>query len=261
MQETVCLLDAELEHHLAERTLQLERAVERASQLEEANQELESFAYSVSHDLSAPLRAVEGYASILEAQQGEKLDPDNRRLLEGILSESHRMGQLIRDLLAFSRLGRQPMHVAPIDMGAVVREVFAGLAAQVPHRRLRFVMEPLPLADGDLSMVRQVWVNLLSNAIKFTQHRDVAEIQVGCATGDEGDVFYIKDNGAGFDPKYAHQLFQAFQRLHSQKEFAGTGVGLTLVQRIIHRHGGRIWAEGKVDGGAVFHFTLGPVRK
>ena len=167
------------------------------------------------------------------------------------------MGRLVDDLLAFFRLGRQPIESAPVDMHAMARDVFDELAALEPERQLRLDLHPLPPARGTVMMIRQVWVNLISNAIKFTKEREVAEIEIGVKDGENGErIYYVRDNGVGFDMRYVDKLFGVFQRLHGQEEFPGTGVGLALVQRIVQRHGGRVWAEGEVDHGATFYFTL-----
>jgi light-regulated signal transduction histidine kinase (bacteriophytochrome) len=232
------------------------RVRERTSQLETANKELESFSYSVSHDLRAPLRAISGFAGMLTEDHAKQLDADGKRLLAVINSEAARMGQLIDDLLEFSRAGRRAMEATEVNMNALAKTTYDDCAAQAPGRDIRFKLHPLPPAQGDAIMLRQVWVNLLSNAVKYTRPKPVAEIEV---TGrlDNGELIYcVKDNGTGFDMRYADKLFGVFQRLHSETEFEGTGVGLALVQRIIHRHGGRIWAESKLNEGATFCFTL-----
>ena len=230
---------------------------QRAAELISANKELEAFSYSVSHDLRAPLRAVDGFSRIVLEDYVGKLDEEGQRKLGVIRSESQRMGRLIDDLLAFSRLGRQPIEPVEIDMHAMARGVFDELAARDPGRKLRLDLHPLPPAFGSEALVRQVWVNLVSNAIKFTRERDPGEIEIGARPGENGEqIYYVKDNGAGFDMRHSNKLFGVFQRLHSQEEFSGTGVGLALVQRIVHRHGGSIWAESEVDHGAAFYFTL-----
>ena len=235
-----------------------ERVRERTSQLAAANKELEAFSYSVSHDLRAPLRAVDGFSRMVLEDYSERLDAEGQRMLGVIRSESQRMGRLIDDLLAFSRLGRQEMELLPIDMREMARAVFNELAALEPsERKLKLDLRPLPTVRGTQMMIRQVWVNLIGNAIKFTKGRETGEIEIGARTGEDGvPVFYIKDNGAGFDMRFADKLFGVFQRLHSAEEFPGTGVGLALVQRIVQRHGGRVWAEGEVDHGATFYFTI-----
>ncbi len=237
-----------------------QRVKDRTAELEAANRELEAFSYSVSHDLRAPLRAIDGYGRILAEDYSGRLDPEGQRLLGVISSETRRMGQLIDDLLAFSRLGRQKMESATIDMATLARAVFADQAAQDPERALRLELTSLPAARGDRAMIRVVLDNLISNAIKFTAPRQPAVIEIGGRREDGETVYWVKDNGVGFDMSYAHKLFGVFQRLHSRGEFDGTGVGLALAQRVIHRHGGRIWADGIVDGGAVFSFSL-PDRK
>lgn len=229
----------------------------RAAELEAANKELESFSYSVSHDLRAPLRAVNGFSRMVLQDYSAQLDANGQRMLGVILSETQRMGQLIDDLLAFSRLGRQPIEPMLINMEGMAREVFEELAAADPDRKIHLVLHPLPPARGAEAMIRQVWVNLISNAIKFTRDRDVGEIEINTRkNGPRETIYSIKDNGAGFEMRHAEKLFGIFQRLHSQEEFPGTGVGLALVQRIIQRHGGRVWAEAEIDRGATFYFTL-----
>lgn len=229
----------------------------RAIELEMANQELESFSYSVSHDLRAPLRAVDGFSRMVISDYAPKLDDEGRRMLGVIRSEAQRMGRLIDDLLAFSRLGRTPIQAAPIDMHSLAQQVCDELTAAEPDCPVLLDLQPLPPASGTEALIRQVWVNLIGNALKFTKKRQQAVIQIGAKEdGQNGWIYYIKDNGAGFDMRYADKLFGVFQRLHNQQEFAGTGVGLALVQRIVKRHGGRIWATGEVDRGAAFYFTL-----
>ena len=233
-----------------------QRVVERTSQLEAANKELEAFSYSVSHDLRAPLRAVDGFAEILAKDHAARLDPEGLRVLEVVRSEARRMGQLISDLLAFSRMSRHQMRSEEIDMTALARTVFDEHTARVGDRKVRLTMSSLLSAHGDAAMMRQVLANLLSNAIKYSRPREAAEIEVGSRMGENESIYWVKDNGVGFDARYATKLFGVFQRLHSDEEFEGTGVGLALAQRIIHRHGGRIWAESKLNEGASFYFTL-----
>lgn len=229
----------------------------RAADLENANRELEAFSYSVSHDLRAPLRAVDGFSRILATDYTSRLDEGGQRIIGVIRGETQRMGKLIDDLLAFSRLGREPIDPKPIDMHLLARQVFDELAARDPSRELRLDLHDLPAAHGAESMIRLAWVNLISNAIKFTKGRDVGLIEIGANDGGKsGPIYYITDNGAGFDMRYSDKLFGVFQRLHSQEEFPGTGVGLALVQRIVQRHGGRIWVEAEPDHGATFFFTL-----
>lgn len=237
---------------------ELEQQVEkRTAELQTANHELESFTYSVSHDLRTPLRAVDGFSHMMIKHYGEKLDDEGRRKLSVIRSEAQRMGRLIDDLLAFSRLVRQPIEPSPIHMESMAREIFNELSSLRPERKLCLNLKDLPSAHGSEPLIRQVWINLISNAIKFTESCEVGQIEIGALPGsDENPIYYIKDNGAGFDMRYADKLFGVFQRLHSQEEFSGTGVGLALVQRIIMRHGGSVWATAEIDHGATFHFTL-----
>jgi len=236
----------------------------QAAELEAANKDLESFSFSVSHDLRAPLRAIDGYSNILRDSCGDRLGDEGQRLLEKILENTQRMGTLIEDLLAFSQLGRRPIFAAEIDMEALAREVVDELRSAPGQQVPNCVLKPLPAGWGDRSLVRQVWLNLLSNAIKFTGTREVPSIELGGSSEDGRNVYYVKDNGAGFDMRYYGKLFGVFQRLHSSKEFPGTGVGLAIVQRVVVRHGGRVWAEGKPGKGATFYFALpgrGPVHE
>jgi light-regulated signal transduction histidine kinase (bacteriophytochrome) len=224
--------------------------------LEAANQELEAFSYSVSHDLRAPLRAVDGFTRILLEDHAPQLDAEGRRVCGIISDNTRRMGELIDDLLAFSRLSRAEMHPAPIDMATLASSVFQDLTVAQEREHIDFRVGPLPPATGDPALLRQVWANLIANAVKFSAKKERPRIEI-CA-GDEGDdvVYSIRDNGVGFDMRYVDKLFGVFQRLHSAREFEGTGVGLAIVQRIVHRHGGRVWAEGAPGGGAAFYFTL-----
>jgi signal transduction histidine kinase len=234
----------------------LERLVaERTTQLEETNKELESFSYSVSHDLRSPLRAIDGFARILTEDHGGKLDDEGRRLLGVVRDNSQKMGRLIDDLLAFSRLGRKPLANTLIDMKRLVEEVLEELETPDPKSR-ELVVGKLPPVQGDAVLVKQVWANLLANAVKFSGKRERPRIQVSGEENGAEIVYCVKDNGAGFDMRYYDKLFGVFQRLHGAAEFPGTGVGLAIVQRVINRHGGRAWAEGKVNEGAAFYFSM-----
>jgi signal transduction histidine kinase len=240
----------ELEQRVRERTSQLQQ---RSTELEIANKELESFSYTVSHDLRTPLRAVDGFARIFEEDYGGKVDSEGRRLLGVIRDSTRRMGTLIDDLLAFSMLGRLALIPVEIDMGALVAEIWAELGAASPAT---FLLAPLARARADRALLKQVWSNLLSNALKYSAKRAAPVITVTCERREEELVYCVADNGAGFDPRYYAKLFGVFQRLHAETEFSGTGVGLATVQRVITRHGGRVWAESEVDAGAKFYFSL-----
>ena len=233
-----------------------ERVIERTAQLRAANQELEAFSYSVSHDLRAPLRAINGYTSILLEDYSQALDDEGKRVCDIITGEAQRMGKLIDDLLTFSRLSRKQIQPAQIDMKALAYSVYGELTLESDRERIDFKIGKLPAAQGDPALIHQVWVNLISNAIKFTSKKERAVIEVGSKHNDEEVVYYVRDNGAGFDIQYVDKMFGVFQRLHSEDEFVGTGVGLAIVQRIIQRHGGRVWAEGEVGKGATLYFSL-----
>jgi light-regulated signal transduction histidine kinase (bacteriophytochrome) len=228
----------------------------RTQQLTEANKELDAFAYSVSHDLRAPLRAIDGFSQMLVEDYGDKLDGEGQHQLDVIQGSARQMGQLIDDLLAFSRLGRRELKMSDINMRALAEEVIKQFQIIEPERTMRLKVDALPPALGDRSMIREVFANLLSNALKYTAPREAAVIEASGKTDGNESIYSVKDNGVGFDMKYADKLFQVFQRLHSADEFEGTGIGLALVKRIIQRHGGRVWAEGKVNEGATFYFSL-----
>jgi signal transduction histidine kinase len=231
------------------------RVRERTAELEAANKELESFSYSVSHDLRSPLRAIDGFSRIVLEDYAGRLDAEGRRLLGVIRDNSRKMGQLIDDLLEYSRLGRKPLASAEIDMKRLVEEALGELPA-AGGRSPRLDVGALPPARGDATLLKQVWANLLANAAKFSGKREQPVIEVSGEENGAQCVYCVKDNGAGFDMRYHEKLFNVFQRLHGEDEFEGTGVGLAIVQRVVSRHGGRVWAEGKVDAGATFYFSL-----
>jgi PAS domain S-box-containing protein len=232
------------------------RVVERTNQLEVANKELEAFAYSVAHDLRAPLRAIDGFTHILVEEYGQHLDSEGKRICNVIFNETQHMGRVIDDLLAFSQISHREMELMPINMEELAKSAFYQLTTPANRGRIDFRLAPLPAAISDLTLMREVWTNLLSNAIKFSSKVDRAVVEVGFQQENDWTVYWVRDNGAGFDMRYAEKLFTVFWRLHSDKEFEGTGVGLAVVQRLIHRHGGKVWAEGEVDKGATFYFTL-----
>jgi len=253
-QLAIAISQARLLEQVRGHATQLEaRVLERTAELEAVNKDLASFSYSVSHDLRAPLRAVDGYARMLEEDYAARLDEEGRRLLTVVRASAGRMGQLIDDLLAFSRLSRQPLARHPVDTKALVEEVIGEVRGE---SRARIEVGELQAAGGDRALLKQVWVNLISNALKYSSKREAPRVEIGSQVEGEENVYSVRDNGAGFDMRYAAKLFGVFQRLHSQEEFVGTGVGLAIVQRVVTRHGGRVWAEGKPDGGACFYFSL-----
>jgi len=234
-----------------------QRVVARTAELEAANKELEAFSYSVSHDLRAPLRHVIGFVELLEQDAGPSLSKTSLQHLTTISQSAKRMGDLIDDLLAFSRLGRATLQKTDVNLDELIREALGDFQAETKGRNIICKIHPLPSVRADRALLRMVLINLISNAVKFTGTRVEAKIEIGCTpNGNSETVIFIRDNGAGFDPQYAQKLFNMFQRLHSQTEFEGTGIGLANVQRIIQRHGGRTWAEGVVDGGATFYFSI-----
>jgi hypothetical protein len=233
-----------------------QKVAERTARLQTLNEELDSFSYSVSHDLRAPLRHVGGFIELLQKQEGDKLSPKGMEYLKIVLTSTVTMSSLINDLLEFSRMGRVEMRKSCVDMNALVNEVCFELEPEQKDRKIIWNKADLPAIEGDGAMLKQVWANLLSNAVKYTKRRDQAEIQLGFTERDLESEFFVKDNGAGFDMKYAEKLFGVFQRLHHKEDFEGTGIGLANVRRIVTRHGGRTWADSKLDGGATFYFTL-----
>lgn len=245
----------QVELRIRELNESLDRRVrQRTAELEKANSELESFSYSVSHDLRAPLRALNGYARIIQEDEAPRLSQAGKEMLARIWVNAERMGALIDDILQFSRVGRTEMSFAPTDMSALAAGVVEELRAEYPAAAVR--LDRMPAARGDEAMLRQVWINLIGNALKFSSRRERPEVQVGSEVVDGVTVYFVRDNGAGFDMTNAGHLFGVFQRLHAANDYPGTGAGLAIVKRIVERHGGRIWAESAPDKGATFRFTL-----
>jgi light-regulated signal transduction histidine kinase (bacteriophytochrome) len=256
-QLSIAIQNASLYEQVQRHAAELEqRVLERTAQLEAANRELEAFSYSVSHDLRSPLRAIDGFSRILLRDYAALLPAEGQHRLQLVRSNAQQMGHLIDDLLTFSRMSRQPLNKQPVVVSDFVRRVIDELRGEQEDRPIEIIIGDLPPCLADPALLKHVFVNLLSNALKFSGKRDVPRIEVGHRSINHEQVYYIKDNGVGFDMRYVDKLFGVFQRLHSSEEFAGTGVGLAIVQRIIHRHGGRIWAEAAVGAGATFFFTL-----
>jgi PAS domain S-box-containing protein len=220
------------------------------------NKELEAFTYSVSHDLRAPLRSIDGYARVLQEDFYDKLDDEGKRVIKVIMNNAKRMGQLIDDLLDFARLGRRDVARANVDMTALVKNIVDDLVKEETGRKIDVVVHPLKPSLVDTDMIRQVWINLISNAIKYTSRKDASYIEINSTSSGNEVIYHIKDNGVGFDMQYSGKLFGVFQRLHKMQDFQGTGVGLAIVKRIVSRHEGRVWAEGDIDSGATFYFTI-----
>ncbi|MBF0634017.1 MAG: transporter substrate-binding domain-containing protein [Nitrospinae bacterium] len=251
---------AAVDRKVAERTKELEEMEAdlevNLARLEAANKALEGFSYSVSHDLRVPLRAIGGFINILEADYGDRLDGEGKRLLNVVIKSAGKMETLIDNLLDFSRVRRNEMSLTWINMGDIAKSVFEEMTAGDERKPPEFIVNPMPQAMADLALMRQVFANLIGNAIKFTAGVEQPRIEIGGGEVDNETNYYVKDNGAGFEMQYAHKLFGVFQRLHTESEFRGTGIGLAIVQRIIEYHGGRVWAEGDVGRGATFYFTL-----
>jgi PAS domain S-box-containing protein len=245
------------EHTLRQNEVQRERDARHAKELGAVNEELEAFSYSVSHDLRAPLRHIHGYVEMLRAATEGQLSPKATHYLKTITDASVEMGELIDDLLDFSRVGRVDVARAPVDLNELVKTVIGGLEMATRHRAIVWDVAPLPEVAGDAALLKQVFTNLIDNALKYSRTRDPATIAIGCAGDELGRaVLFVRDNGVGFDMQYAHKLFGVFQRLHRPEEFEGTGIGLATVRRIVGRHGGRTWAQGALNQGATFSFTL-----
>ncbi len=238
-----------------------QKVIERTAQLETANKELGSFSYSVSHDLRAPIRAINGYTKILLEDYSDKLDQEAMDVLHSILRNSTKMGNLIDDLLAFSKLGRKQVTLSAIDMNELVRVVQEEMILEEGENIPVYTLIDLPVAKGDQSLIKQVWINLVSNAVKYSKHKEKTNIEIGGYLKDNEVVFYVKDQGAGFDMQYYDKLFGVFQRLHSQEEFDGTGIGLAIVEKIVKRHNGNVWAESTINEGACFYFSLPEIRE
>jgi PAS domain S-box-containing protein len=233
-----------------------ERVSERTAQLEYANREMEAFTYSVSHDLRAPLRAIDGFSSFLQTDYKDKLDDEGNRLINIIRENSKKMDLLITDLLSLSRVARTEINYSRIDMKTLANSIYYEAASEELRKIFEFILNPIPDAQGDSSLMRQVWFNLISNAIKYSMKSELKKIEIGGYLENAENVYYVKDSGVGFNPEYAHKLFGVFQRLHKSEDFEGNGVGLAIAQRIILRHKGRVWAEGKENFGAAFYFSL-----
>ena len=235
---------------------QIREKEKRTVELEEVNKELEAFSYSVSHDLRAPLRAISGFSALLVEDFIHQMDGEGKILLSEIIRNSKKMGDLIDNLLEFSRLSKQDIFRGTIDMNELVKNIVEELTRLEPKRNIEINLQDLPRVEGDKNMVKQLFFNLIANSFKYTGKKGNAIIEIGSYTRDQQYVFFVKDNGAGFDPRYYNKLFGVFQRLHSSMEFEGTGVGLAIVQKIVTKHGGEVWAEGKVGEGACFYVSL-----
>ncbi len=239
-------ISLELEHRVEERTAQLNATI----------RELEAFSYSISHDMRAPLRAIDGFSQMLQDDYKDKLDSEGKRLIDVIRNNTLNMGRLIDGLLAFSRLGRQQMESAPLAMADLVKDAIEEVRTSIDGRNVEFRVSDLPNVTGDRVLLRQVLINILSNAVKFSRDRNPAIIEIGSKVEADRNIYYVRDNGVGFDSQYAEKMFGVFQRLHAATEFEGTGLGLAIVQRIVQRHGGKVWAEGTPGVGATIYFAF-----
>ena len=217
---------------------------------------VESFSYSISHDLRAPLRAINGFSKILQDDYRDRIDDNGNRYLNIVRDNAKRMGELIDDLLNLSRWNRKQISRCPVSLNNLIQQTLSGFNAEIEERQIELIVADLPECQADISLLTQVWINLLSNAIKYTNKTEKARIEIGCQLINDENIYFIRDNGAGFDMQYADKLFGVFQRMHLDHEFEGTGIGLAIVQRIIQRHGGRIWADAAIDQGATFYFTI-----
>jgi PAS domain S-box-containing protein len=256
-EEQIKQLNASLEQRVQERTAELKAANE---ELAATNHELEAFSYTVSHDLRAPLRAIDGFSGILLEDYAERLPADGQDYLTDIRRNTQKMGMLVDDLLTFSRLNRQLLNRQKVDMTEMVRQCLQDLRAMQTDRNVEIQLHDLPTSDADPALLKQVWMNLLSNALKYTGKKESAQIEIGSHAAPEGTIYFVRDNGIGFNMAYAGKLFGVFERLHRAEDYEGTGVGLAIVQRIVQRHGGRVWAEAESEKGATFYFTLSPQK-
>jgi light-regulated signal transduction histidine kinase (bacteriophytochrome) len=233
-----------------------EELTRKTEELQISNKELETYSYSISHDLRAPLRAVNGFIKILMNDYSDKFDDEGKRICKIIETNAVKMGKLIDDLLAFSRLGRSEIRRKSMDMNHHVKQIVEEFNPINGNRSINIKIEKLPKTICDPNLIRQVWINLISNALKYSSLNEESVIEIGSESTENATIYFIKDNGIGFDMNYSHKLFGVFQRLHNRKEFEGTGVGLAIVQQIVQRHGGNVWAEGAIGQGAIFYFSL-----